>query len=192
MDILNAAEQDTWRGGRSFTLRNRIYRAVWQITWFVFASWTPPQSNAWRRFLLRSFGAQVASTAGIYPSARIWSPANLVIGDCACIGPRTTIYSMATITLEAYSLVSQGGCLCAGTHDIEDQNFQLMARPITLCRRAWVAAEAFVGPGVTIGRGAVLGARGCAFSNLEPWTVYAGNPARPLKTRAVRFSDCPT
>jgi putative colanic acid biosynthesis acetyltransferase WcaF len=52
--------------------------------------------------------------------------------------------------------------------------------------QAWVAAEAFVGPGVTVGEGAVLGARGVAFKALEPWTVYAGNPAQPLKKRIIR------
>ena len=51
---------------------------------------------------------------------------------------------------------------------------------------SWVAAEAFVGPGVTMGEGAVLGARAVAFSDLAPWTVYVGNPAKPIKTRGAR------
>jgi putative colanic acid biosynthesis acetyltransferase WcaF len=46
-----------------------------------------------------------------------------------------------------------------------------------------VAAEAFVGPGVTLGDGAVLGARGVAFADLEPWTVYIGNPMREVRKR---------
>jgi putative colanic acid biosynthesis acetyltransferase WcaF len=94
-----------------------------------------------------------------------------------------TVYNMAKITLSDRALVSQGAHLCAGTHDIEDEHFQLKTRPITLGSRAWIAAEAFVGPGVSIGDGAVLGARGCAFRDLEPWTVYAGNPARVLRPR---------
>jgi putative colanic acid biosynthesis acetyltransferase WcaF len=84
-------------------------------------------------------------------------------------------------------MVSQGAHLCTGTHDIEDVHFQLESRAITIGARAWVAADAFVGPGVRIGDGAVLGARGCTFRNLEPWTVYIGNPAQPLRKRNVRF-----
>lgn len=79
--------------------------------------------------------------------------------------------------------MSQGVHLCAGTHDIDDENFQLYAEPITVAAHAWLAAEAFVGPGVTVGEGAVLGARGVAFTDLLPWTVYVGNPARELRKR---------
>jgi putative colanic acid biosynthesis acetyltransferase WcaF len=101
-----------------------------------------------------------------------------------------TVYSVAKITLADYAFVSQGSTLCTASHDIEDPYFQTVARPITIGARAWVAAEAFVGPGVTIGEGAVLGARGCAFRDLEPWTVYCGNPARRLKLRKIRtFRD---
>ena len=189
MDILDARKSDTWRCGASFTLRNRIYRLTWAATWRLLASWTPPPLHGWRRLLLRLFGAKIAPTAGIYPSARIWSPANLEVGDYAFIGPRVTVYSMAKITFAPYSLASQGAHICAGTHDIEDEQFQLQARPIFIGYRAWIAAEAFVGPGVTVGDGAVLGARSCAFQNLEPWTVYVGNPARVIKPRKVRFSD---
>jgi len=62
----------------------------------------------------------------------------------------------------------------------------LITRPIVLGEKAWIAAEAFVGPGVTVGEGAVLGARGVAMRDLEPWTVYRGNPAQPVKMRKLR------
>jgi putative colanic acid biosynthesis acetyltransferase WcaF len=187
MEILDARQNDTWRGGTSFTLRNRIYRIIWTVAWRLLAAWTPPPLHGWRRLLLRLFGAKVAPTAGIYPSARIWSPANLEVGDYAFIGPRVIVYSMAKITFAPYALVSQGAHICTGTHDIEDDHFQLQAEPIVIGYRAWIAAEAFVGPGVIVGDGAVLGARSCAFENLEPWTVYVGNPARAIKPRKVRF-----
>jgi putative colanic acid biosynthesis acetyltransferase WcaF len=185
MSILHGRAFD----GPSFTLSNRLYRVIWTSSWWLLASWTPPRLHGWRRLLLRLFGANVAATALVYPSARIWSPANLELGQFACIGPGVTVYSMAKITFAPYSLASQGAHICAGTHDIEDVRFQLKARAIVIGYRAWIAAEAFVGPGVTVGDGAVLGARGCAFHDLEPWTVYVGNPARALKPRKIRFPD---
>jgi putative colanic acid biosynthesis acetyltransferase WcaF len=178
-----------WTGGPSFSRGNRLYRLTWTIAWLLLARWTPPPLRAWRRFLLRLFGARVSPTANIYASARIWSPANLMIGDHAAIGPRATIYCMAPITIARFAVVSQGAHLCAGTHDIEDPMFQLRARPIAIGARSWIAAEAFVGPGVAVGEGAVLGARGCAMRDLEPWTVYRGNPAEVVRRRRVRFED---
>jgi putative colanic acid biosynthesis acetyltransferase WcaF len=62
----------------------------------------------------------------------------------------------------------------------------LIARPIKIEANAWIAAEAFVGPGVTVGEGAVLGARAVTFRDLASWTVYVGNPAREIRRRAIR------
>lgn len=178
-----------WEGGASFSLGNRLYRLIWNATWLLLAAWTPSPMRGWRRVLLRLFGAQIAKTANVYGSARIWSPAKLVMGDHSAIGPRAIVYSMAKVAIGPYAIISQGAHLCAGTHDIEDAAFQLRARPISIGARAWIAAEAFVGPGVTIGDGAVLGARACAMSDVAPWSVCSGNPARMLRVRRIRFDE---
>lgn len=189
MSALDAAEANSWESGRTFSLSNRLYRLLWTATWMLFARWTPPQAHGWRRFLLRLFGSRLANSALVYSSARIWSPANLEMDAFACVGPRTIVYSMAPIFIGRYAIVSQGGHLCAGTHDIEDLNFQLKVRPIRIEARAWIAAEAFVGPGVTVGEGGVLGARGCAMRDIEAWSVYSGNPAVKIRDRRIRFPD---
>jgi putative colanic acid biosynthesis acetyltransferase WcaF len=93
---------------------------------------------------------------------------------------------MEKITLKAYAIVSQGAHLCTGTHDVSDPDFRLFARPIVIGERAWVTASAFVGPGVTIGDGAILGARAVTFSDVAPWWIFVGNPARLLKKRVIR------
>jgi putative colanic acid biosynthesis acetyltransferase WcaF len=92
---------------------------------------------------------------------------------------------MARVHLGRDALVSQGAQLCTGTHQIDDPGFPLRTKPIIIGPKAWIAANAFVGPGVDIGEGAVLGACAVAFSNLRPWTVWAGNPARFLRERSV-------
>ncbi len=188
-DPLPAVSSRPLEGGPSFSLRHRLTRLAWNITWGLFASWTPPVMRPWRRFLLRLFGAKISPTALIYGTAKIWFPTNLTVGDYACIGGGATIYCMAPITLGAGSLVSQGAYLCAGTHDIDDPDFQLATAPIVVGERAWIAAEAFVGPGVTIGPGAVLGARAVAFRDLDPWGVYVGNPAKRTRARKPAVRD---
>lgn len=183
MSILDARKSKPLEGGASFSLANRAYRALWQVAWGGLAAWTPPPLFAWRTALLRLFGAQIHPTARVYGKTRVWYPPNLVMDAHALLGPGVNCYNQAPISVGAKAIVSQGAHLCAGTHDINDPNFQLIAKPIAIGAQAWVAAEAFVGPGVSIGEGAVLGARGVAFRDIEPWAVYAGNPAKKLKDR---------
>jgi putative colanic acid biosynthesis acetyltransferase WcaF len=186
VSVLDASKAKPMQGGPSFSLRNRVVRLIWRLVWLTMAAWTPPQFRSWRRLLLRVFGARIADTADIYASARIWLPSNLEMGEFSNLGPDVDCYCMAPITLMPYATVSQGVYLCAGTHDVDDPDMQLVAKPIKLGVNCWIAADAFVGPGVTVGDGAVLGARGVAFRDLETNMIYVGNPARPTRPRTLR------
>lgn len=180
---LDAGTSKPLEGGPSFPLRHRLFRAAWIVTWAVLAQWTPPPLHGWRRLLLNLFGARLAPTARVYGRARVWYPPNLVMGAHSVLGPTANCYCMDRVTIGAFVVVSQGAELCGGTHLPDDPDFQLVTKPIVIGDKAWIAADAFVGPGVTVGEGAVLGARAVAFRDLEPWTIYAGNPARPLRER---------
>jgi len=171
--------------GPTFSLSNRLRRAAWKATWLLAARWTPPPFCRWRILLLRLFGAKVSWQAFVYSSVDIWAPWNLVIEDHGSLGPGVNCYNIAPVRIGPRAVVSQGAWLCTGTHDYRDPDFALTARPITVGRRAWVCAGAFVGPGVSVGDGAILAARGVAFDSLAPWTISRGNPAVVLHKRAV-------
>lgn len=185
MSLLDARKTNPREGGPSFSFRHRLLRFAWGIVWGLLGRWSPVSFHGWRRFLLRSFGAKIDRTAKVYPSVRVWYPPNLVMGAHACLAGGVNCYCMDRIELGNYALVSQGAHLCGGGHDIDTEEFQLFAKPILIGNNAWIAAEAFVGPGVTVGDAAVLGARGVAFKDLQPMNVYAGNPAKILRTRNV-------
>lgn len=172
-------------GGATYPLRHRTERAAWTITWLLLGIWTPAPLHGWRRFLLRLFGAKIAPTARIYPGVRVWYPPNLEMHDHACLGPGVICYCMDAIVIESFALVSQRAHLCAGTHDVDHVDFPLITRPIRIGAQAWVAAEAFVGPGVTIHPYAVLGARSVTVKDLDKEKIYAGNPAKFLRVRKI-------
>ncbi len=176
-------------GGPSFPLRHRIFRALWSFMWAAFASWTPVAFHPWRRALLRLFGANMGTRSDVRASARIWYPPNLVMERDALIAGGVKCYNMAPIRIGRGALVSQGAFLCAGTHDYNDPHFTLIRKPISLGPLSWIAAEAFVGPGVTVGEGAVLGARAVARRAIEPWTVNVGNPAVVVADRRSPEKD---
>ena len=96
------------------------------------------------------------------------------------------LYNQGTITIGPRCVVSQRAHLCASTHDASDPDFALVVRPVVLRQACWIAAEAFVGPGVTMGEGAVLAARGALFEDAEPMTIYRGNPATAVRQRVLR------
>ena len=102
------------------------------------------------------------------------------------IGPDTIIYNVDVITIKDGATISQYAYLCTASHDISDPNHHLITAPITICENAWVAADAFIGMGVTVGKGTVVGARAAVFKDVEPWTVVGGNPAKVIKKREIK------
>ncbi|CAG9194863.1 Putative colanic acid biosynthesis acetyltransferase WcaF [Burkholderia vietnamiensis] len=114
----------------------------------------------------------------------------LEVGSHVGIADGAILYNMADIKIGNYVVISQGAHLCAGSHDIHSRNFQLVTQPITVADHAWVCAEAFLAPGVTVPEGAVIGARAVVSRPLEEqWAVYAGMPARRINSRKRRGAE---
>ncbi len=172
--------------GPSFSLHNRLRRFLFNAVWLFFCRFSPNFLHLWRIWVLNQFGADISYKAYVYPSVSIWAPWNLAMAEFATLGPKVICYNIAEIILHRCAVVSQSAFLCTGTHDYASADFDLRAYPIELHANAWIGAEAFVGPGVAIGEGAILGARGVAFKNLQPWGIYIGNPAVYLKDRVLR------
>lgn len=163
-----------------------LLRLIWRlINATLFRLLIGVKLHSVRNGLLRLFGAKVPDRALIYASCKIFAPWNLEVGKFAAIGPNTEIYNKASIVIGANAIVSQGAFLCTASHDISDPLLPLTAAPITIGERAWVAADAFIGPGVTVGEGAVVGARAAVFRDVEAWTVVGGNPAKFIKQRIL-------
>lgn len=191
-EVARAAEasriDDHARHVSPFSFKENIARLVWscvQATLFRFSFHT---WYHWRLMLLRLFGARVDATCRIRRTVRFECPWNFTAGPNCALGDHVIVYALGPITLGRRVSVSQYTHLCAGTHDFGRFDLPLLRPPINLNDDAWIGTDAFVGPGVTLHTGALLGARASAFSDLEPWTVNVGNPARKLRDRP-RMSD---
>jgi len=182
---MSGINTDTYKGP-SFSLRNRIGRLMWNFAYALLFYPSPRPVHAWRRFVLKLFGASIGPRCHIYPKAKIWAPWNLVCDEEVGIGDSVIVYNQALITLGKRAVISQGAHLCTGTHDYESSGFELLAKPITVGDHAWLAAECFVHPGVTIGEGAVIGARSVVTRDMPAWMVCAGNPCKPIKHRELK------
>jgi putative colanic acid biosynthesis acetyltransferase WcaF len=162
---------------------NKVGRAVWGIAWLLLFRPSPRICYAWRRWLLRLFGARIGRGCKTFASTRVWAPWNLTMGDYSSLSYDVDCYCVAPISLGAHCTVSQYSFLCAASHDIDDPHMRLTSAPIQIGDQAWVCADVFVAPGVTIGEGAVAGARAVVVRDVEPWTVVAGNPASVVGRR---------
>jgi putative colanic acid biosynthesis acetyltransferase WcaF len=130
---------------------------------------------------LKCFGAKIEWSANIYPSVKIWAPWNLDIGANSTLGPKVDCYNQGRISIGANTVVSQKSYLCASTHDYTKQDFPLILKPIKIGNGVWVAADAFIGPGVFIEDNAVIAARSVVIKNVEANAIMGGNPAKFIK-----------
>lgn len=169
----------------SLSFRNKLLRGVWQIVWLFFFRPTPSILHPWRRFLLRCFGAKLAKDVHVYPSVRVWAPWNLEMGQGSGLGHYVDCYCVDRIVVGRGAAVSQYAFLCTATKDYRQLSMPLMAAPIHIGPDVWIAADVFVGPGVSIGDSAVVEARSTVLHDLPAWTVSAGHPARMIRTRVV-------
>ena len=167
----------------SLSFSNRLARFVWGIIYALLFRTTPRPLHAWRSFLLRLFGATMGSHCRVYPHAKIWAPWNLICEDAVAIADEAILYNPSPITLRSHSTVSQQAYLCGATHNCDDPAFPMIYQPITIGKYAWVCARATVQMGITLGDGAVLGLGAIATHDLEPWSIYAGIPARKIRDR---------
>jgi putative colanic acid biosynthesis acetyltransferase WcaF len=170
------------RSSSKWTRGELAMRVLWVVATPLFRL-SPRPLWGWRRALLRAFGARIGDEAHIYPSVRIVIPWNVEIGAYAAVGDGVLLYALGPISIGAKATVSHGAHLCAGTHDYTRLDFPLVKAPIRIGEGAWICADAFVGPDVTVGDYAIVGARGVAIGDVPAWTIVAGNPAKFVRER---------
>lgn len=163
--------------------RSAFIVQLWWIIQSTFFSLSPQFAYRWRVFLLRLFGATIGNNVLIRPTARITYPWKLSIGDNSMIGDFVELYNLAPISIMDDVVISQKSYLCTGSHDLNDINFELVVDPIVIQEQAWVAADVFIAPGVTIGRGSVIGIRSTVYHDIPEGMICYGNPARVIRKR---------
>jgi putative colanic acid biosynthesis acetyltransferase WcaF len=167
--------------------RERLLERLWDLVGQPMMRLTFHNWYAVRRGLLRLFGARVHPTARIRPSARISYPWRLSVGAHTAIGDHAIVFCLGPITIGDRCTISQYAHLCSGTHDYTTRSMDLVTKPIVIEDDAWIAADVFVGPGVTIGRDTLVGARSTVMHSLPPATICGGDSAHPIRPREIRW-----
>ena len=108
------------------------------------------------------------------------------MGDNSCLADGVDCYCVAKVTVGANATISQYSYICTASHDYTNPAMPLMVAPIVIGEKAWITADVFVGPGVTIGDGAVIIARSSVFADIDSWVVARGNPAVAIRQRVMK------
>jgi putative colanic acid biosynthesis acetyltransferase WcaF len=170
--------------------RSRFVEALWLLVQRAFvSSWVP--GTSYRRWLLRAFGAKIGKGVVVKPGVKVKFPWRLSVGDHTWIGEEVWIDNLADVTIGRNCCISQRAYLCTGSHDWSRPSFDLVTSPIHIKEGAWIAACATVGPGVTVGEGAVLSLTAVATHDLEPRTIYFGTRASPIRERVIKTASGP-
>ncbi|REL31946.1 putative colanic acid biosynthesis acetyltransferase [Thalassotalea euphylliae] len=171
---------------KGFRGRSAMTVQLWWLVQATLFAWSPQIMYRWRAFLLRLFGATIGRNVVIRPSVKVTYPWKLSIGDNAWVGDNVDLYTLGEITIGRNAVISQRSYLCTGSHDFQIVSFDIFAEPIIVEEEAWLATDVFVAPGVTVGRGTVVGARSSVFKDLPEQMVCLGNPAKPIKERTLK------
>lgn len=179
-------DQSNTRHLSPYSFADKVKRMLWAVVEATAFRWTWPTWYRYRAWLLRCFGAKVHPQSRLRRTCRFICPWNLTVGRDTATGEDVWFYSLGPINIGERVTLSHFAKLCAGSHDYTDpEAMPLLRSPISIGDDVWIATDAFVGPGVTISEGALLGARGCTFNDLEPWSIYGGNPAQFIKKRLI-------
>jgi putative colanic acid biosynthesis acetyltransferase WcaF len=160
-------------------------RVVWYyVNVLVFKSSLFP-FYAFKNSLLRLFGAKIGKEVEIKPCVSIKYPWLLTIGNEVWIGEKVWIDNLVMVTIGSNVCISQGAILLTGSHNYKKTTFDLLTGNVILEDGVWIGAGAIVNMGVTVASHAVLSSGSVATKNLEPYTVYQGNPAVKVRQRVI-------
>lgn len=162
-----------------------IKRLLWYFVNLLFFANGFLPINGLKTWLLKIFGAKIGKGVVIKPSVNIKYPWHLEIGDYTWIGENVWIDNLTTVKIGANCCLSQGAMLLTGNHNYKNVAFDLFVKPITLKNGVWIGAQTVVCPGVNCGEHAVLTVGSVATTDLQPYTIYTGNPARAVKSRPL-------
>jgi len=138
-----------------------------------------------KRLVLELFGAKIGRNVVIKPKVNIKYPWFLTVENDTWIGEKVWIDNLTMVNIGANVCLSQGCLLLTGNHNFTKSTFDLIVKPINIENGAWIGAQSTVCPGITVRSHAVLAVNSVATRELEPYSIYQGNPAVFVKRREI-------
>ncbi len=178
-----------WVNRVKFPFGSKRFLRAWAKRLLVFGQLIKMSGR--RRALVR-LGAIIHPTVAISPAVFQGKKSNLSVGEFSFLG-RVNIALHTHVTIGKFVCINDGALILTASHDVLDPEWKHKKAPVIIEDYAWVAMNTIILPGVTIGRGAVVAAGAVVSKNVEPFTIVAGNPAKPLsknRTTTLNYNPC--
>jgi len=182
MNHENKTDLSEYKYKQALTLK----KVLWYFVSTVFFTNRLFPINCFKIFLLRRFGAKIGKGTVIKPGVNIKSPWFLEVGDYVWIGDNVWIDNLALVKMADNCCISQGAMLLTGNHNYKKTGFDLIIGGIVLEDGVWLGAKSLVCPGVSCGSHSVLTAGSVATEDMNPYKIYQGNPAVPIRDRIIK------
>ncbi|MBN1656840.1 MAG: acyltransferase [Anaerolineae bacterium] len=141
--------------------------------------------------LLERAGKKLRVAGGV----RINNPSLVSVGDDVYLGDGVQLYAWnERIIIGSNVLVAAGARMITRKHGFADIDRPVSHQgytnaPIQIEDDVWIGFQAVILPGVTIGRGAIVGAGAVVTRDVAPYTIVGGVPARVIRSRAAGEPD---
>jgi putative colanic acid biosynthesis acetyltransferase WcaF len=164
----------------------KIRYALWLLVSNIFFLTNIPYPSKFKVLILKSFGCRIGDKVVIKPWVKIKFPWMLTVGDSVWFGESVWIDNISNVIIGNNVCISQGSLLITGNHNYSSEKFELISKPIIIEDGVWVCAKTILIGGITIHSHAVLAINSLASKDLEPYSIYSGNPAIFIKKRNIR------
>lgn len=149
----------------------------------VFASRIPFTNMRQRVYALLGVRFEDHQTTNIMMHTEVQHPKGIQLGARTIVGRHCHLDGRGGVRTHADVNISSYAQLITAGHDVHSTDLAGTTGAIEIGARAWIATGAIVLQGVTIGEGAVVAAGSLVRSDVAPYTIVAGTPAKPIGTR---------
>lgn len=143
-------------------------------------------SHYLRRFFYRLAGMKIGSGSTLHMGVRFYNPGNIVIGKDSIIGESTVLDGRNKLIIGSHVDIATEVMIYNSEHDIKDPNFKAVNSPVVIEDYVFIGPRAIILPGVTIKKGAVVGAGAVVTKDIEEFSIVGGVPAKSIGIREVK------
>jgi acetyltransferase-like isoleucine patch superfamily enzyme len=143
--------------------------------------WFP--SHHVRRFFYRLAGMKIGSGSTIHTGARFYNPENIMIGSDSIIGEFAVLDGRSKLVIGDHVDIASEVMIYNGQHDIHSSDFHGEFADVVIEDYVFIGPRAIILPGVTLGKGAVVGAGAVVTKDVAAFSIVGGVPAKVIGER---------